>query len=507
MNRKILMILFVLFTFITAFVSVYAKNIEAPEDIRIGIFYGSKAVEVLTLSSPGGIEIGVMTDGEFEYIDEVGKNEKIKITKAKNGSVYIDGIGNIGSRDEYPYFKAIEHNGNCVIDINGRLYRGNVEIKRLSNSDMTVINHLSMQEYLYGVVPVEIGRSGIHVEALKAQAVAARTYATKNYNKRSEYGFNLDTTTNDQVYGTSNEGGYECENEDVITAVDETYGQVMVCNETLISANYFSTSGGYTEASENVWGGKVEYLKAVPDIYEIEVKGNTSWEVEYTSDEIEEKLRKKGIDVGEVVDLVVTRRTDSGRVVELKIVGTEDTKVLTNQNVRTYFGLKSQWYTINEAAPEVPEFADDELPVLGSNTEMTEDNEWWLNEETEYSKDEEQYIVINPDYSVDEDVYVEKEPQKENKEEMKPLLKFIIDSIFERTITKSKEGDSSKNDMVEKIIEYKAGRGAKTFVFKGRGNGHGVGMSQNGAKGMALAGFTYEEILTWYYTGVEIVDF
>ena len=97
-----------LFTFIMSFNIVKAKGVEVPEDIRVGLYYGSSAVGTLKLSSPGGIEIGVMCDGEFEYIDEVGKNEEIVIEKSdEDGAVYIKNIGDIGSEDEYPYLSVI----------------------------------------------------------------------------------------------------------------------------------------------------------------------------------------------------------------------------------------------------------------------------------------------------------------------------------------------------------------------------------------------------------------
>jgi len=285
LNKKILKSLFILFVFVLFFSCVYAQGVEAPKDIRIGLFYGSSAIDVLKLSSPGGIEIGTICDGEFSYIDEVGANKELIITRdSENGAVKIEGFGTIGSKNEYPYFKSIENKEKSIINVNGKNYRGNVEIRRFSDSDMTVINHLSMQEYLYGVVPREIGGNS-PLEAVKAQAIVARTYATKNYSRRKKWGFDLYPTVDDQAYG-----GYDWENPNSNNAVDETDGQVVVYNGELIGGYYFSTSGGYTESSENVWGGKLDYLKAVPDYYEPEVAGNTSWEVEYTAKEIKDKL-------------------------------------------------------------------------------------------------------------------------------------------------------------------------------------------------------------------------
>lgn len=509
MNIKIQkMVLVILVTLLTMFSSaiIYAHEIEVPEDIRIGLYYGSKSVKTLTLSSPGGIEVGVMVDGEFEFIDEVNPNEEIIVTRgSKKGSVEVEGIGEIGSTGEYPYFKALEDDDETIIEINDKKYRGNVEIRRFSDSDMTVINHLSMQEYLYGVVPREIGGNS-PIEAIKAQAIVARTYATKNYGRRDGWGFDLYPTVDDQAYG-----GYEWENVNSNRAVDETDGQVVIYNGELIGGYYFSTSGGYTENSENVWGGKLDYLKAVPDYYEPEVEGNTTWEVELTATEIRNKLEAKGIYVGEVLEIEPVEYTDAGRVLELSVIGTDGETTLTKSKTREYLGLKSQWYTVNDEAPVVKEIDENDLPINKNEDETNDD--WWMNDGTENEKDEEEYIVINPDYKEEENKVIEEK-------EMKPLLKSIIEKILgekldEEEETADEEENETKedeikekveNDIVEKQVKYEASRSNTTFTFRGRGWGHAVGMSQNGAKGMAENGFSCEEIICWYYSGVEIID-
>ena len=484
MNKKILMTIVALFVSTIFCATVYAQDVKAPEDIRIGLYYGSSALGTITLSSPGGIEVGVMVDGEFEYIDEIPANKKIEISRGKKaGSVYVDGIGDLGSKYEYPYFKSIEDDDKSLISINGKLYRGNVEIRRFSDSDMTVINHLSMQEYLYGVVPREIGGNS-PFEAVKAQAIVARTYATKNYGKRAKWGFDLYPTVDDQAYG-----GYTWENKNSNNAVDETCGKVIVYDGELIGGYYFSTSGGYTESSENVWVSKCDYLKAVPDIYEPEIEGNTTWEVEYTASEIKKKLASYGIDVGEIIDIVPCEYTEAGRVLALEIIGTEGTEIITKSNTRTYLGLKSQWYTVNDEAPEVKEIDEDELPINNSSkTDGETDDEWWLKDGTEDENEDEECVTMKPNYSNDEDKFT-----VDKIVAMKPLLRQIIESIL-----------SNKVETIEP--EYAASSNKNTFTFRGRGWGHAVGMSQNGAKGMAEEGFSCEEIITWYYSGVEVID-
>jgi stage II sporulation protein D len=221
----------------------------------------------------------------------------------------------------------------------------------------------------------------------------------------------------------------------------------------LISGNYFSTSGGYTENSENVWFGEIPYLRAVPDTYEPTNLKWTEWTVTLTADEIKQKLLDVyDLDLGNIIDIKPTKFSKVGRVTELKIIGTEGEKIITNEKTRTYFGLYSQWFTVNSEPPKA--------------------------------------IVIEKE-----------EPEETNdtpiQAEEKPLLKkikgiLINDESFISKISVKRTTLSS--------LDIPKG----TFIFQGRGNGHAVGMSQNGAIGMARNNFTCEEIIKWYYTGVEI---
>ena len=354
--RKIFLILIINLMIVSC---VYAK-VDVPENIRIGLYYGSKGASSITLSSPGGIEIGTFDGEDFEVIDEIGPNDEIVIKKgSKKGSVIVSDIGELGSTKNVPYFRSIENRDDeRIIVVNDKKYRGDIEIKRYSDSDMTVINVVGMQEYLYGVVPREIGGNSPY-EAVKAQAIVARTYAVKNYDKRMKWGFNLYPTVDDQAYG-----GYEWENPNSNRAVDETEGKVITYDGELISGYYFSTSGGHTENSENVWGGTLGYLKGVPDPYEPENLSKTTWTVELTADEVEERLANYGVYVGDVINITPTEYSESGRVLELEIEGTDNTTVITKSKARTYLGLDSQWYTVNDEPPEalkeIPNKKDDE---------------------------------------------------------------------------------------------------------------------------------------------------
>lgn len=331
-----------------------------------------------------------------------------------------------------------------VVSVNGINYRGGVEFKRISSSDMTVINFVDLEQYLYGVLPKEMGANW-PLEALKVQAVVARTYAVLNLDKYKQYGFNLCTTTLSQVYG-----GYQVEQSSCTKAVEETRGRILIYNGSPAQTYYFSSSGGHTEDSQNVWGGVVPYLKGVEDSYEPTDKIDKGiWSVQLTSQKIAELLKAQGYDLGEILSVVPLQYSDAGRVIQLKVTGTKGEKVFEREKTRIVFGaniIYSQCYTIN----------------------------------------------------TDQDLYV-----KTNNENAIPVswmqMKFL-----------SAKGVMSTDTLTQGI--FLAGVGGvknfsgipKVYIFNGRGYGHGVGLSQWGAWGMANAGFNYDQILTHYFPGTQI---
>jgi stage II sporulation protein D len=129
------------------------------------------------------------------------------------------------------------------------VYRGKMEIKlSATNGKIRVINEVNFEDYLLQVVPSEMGEN-FGLEALKAQAVAARTYALKDYfgNKYKSQGFHIDDSTKSQVYNNKDE------NETSTQAIRATKGEVMLYDDKPIDAKYYSTSAGFGAAAHNIW--------------------------------------------------------------------------------------------------------------------------------------------------------------------------------------------------------------------------------------------------------------
>lgn len=147
------------------------------------------------------------------------------------------------------------------VKLNGKAYRGKIEVFVNSRGTLTVVNVVSMEDYLLGVVPRELGLPSL--EAQKAQAVAARTYAVANKDGFASQGFDLLPTVWSQVYG-----GVSAENTMATQAVQQTRGIVATYNGKPINALYTSTCGGRTENSENIFEFNEPYLRGVECSFE-----------------------------------------------------------------------------------------------------------------------------------------------------------------------------------------------------------------------------------------------
>ena len=339
-----------------------------------------------------------------------------------------------------------------LIELNDKCYRGAIELIRGGNGDMTVVNIVAMNDYLYGVVPGEIQASSSS-EALKAQAVAARTYAMNSIGKHGDNGFDLCGTTHCQVYG-----GYASENAVTSKAVDETDGKIVTYQGNPATVFFFSSSGGFTANVKNVWNDIREYpyLIGVEDGYESGLSYNYNWETIHTAAEIKAKLAANGTDIGDVTGIAVTGTSEGGRVIELTISGTRGKTKILNGECRTFINnLHSQMYTVFATTPNASSGAGGgkSQAAVGAGG------------------------VASVSPGAGQTIGAEGQ------------LAQLIGS-----------GGSAVSD--SGYINLPA-NGA-VFHFVGRGWGHGVGMSQEGAKGMANAGYTYTEILTHYFPGCAV---
>ncbi len=204
-------------------------------------------------------QVGVGTDVKGRMIS-VHTNKTVLEVEGMRGYVlvpYKDQIA-VYSRGEYYPLNTdslvLRPDSAGYVSAKGRWYRGKLMVK-VSGGKLIVINDLDLEDYIKGVVPSEMPPSW-ESEALKAQAIAARSYALANLGKQSRYGYDLKDNTEDQAYG-----GASVETNKTNRAVEETRGLVLTYDMKIICAYYSASAGGYTNT--NAWGSNLPYLHSV----------------------------------------------------------------------------------------------------------------------------------------------------------------------------------------------------------------------------------------------------
>jgi SpoIID/LytB domain protein len=223
----------------------------------------------------------------------------------------------------------------------GKEYRGQLQINP-SKTALQIVNNVGLEPYLYGVVPREVPFMW-PPEALKAQAVVARSYALA-VRKTGNYDVFADTRS--QVYG-----GVAAEKPSTSAAVDATAGQVVMFEGKVATTFFFSTSGGRTASVQDAWarGEPVPYLVSVPDPYETASPHHVWGPFAFTA----KKLRSTFRVPGALLDVKLSVNA-SQRVDEMTLVGTKGEVVVPGEVVRTKLGLRSTWFRVGVLTLEPP---------------------------------------------------------------------------------------------------------------------------------------------------------
>lgn len=214
--------------------------------------------------------------------------------------------------------------------VNGKPYRGMAEASAAGRG-VLIVNELPLEEYLVGLINCEVS-SAWPMEAVKAQAVIARTYALYRRNQRMNAPYHLESSVLDQVYN-----GSLIEDSRARRAVSETSGQVLTYNGTIIQAFYHSNCGGKTEAAENVWGVSLPYLRGVTCEYCL-ASPSSVWSQDLELRAIEEKLRAAGLRVATVSDIRPGPLDSRGRLRSVVIASSRGDLTLTGDQFRRAVG-------------------------------------------------------------------------------------------------------------------------------------------------------------------------
>lgn len=274
------------------------------------------------------------------------------------------------------------------------------------------------------------------------EALKAQAVVARNYAVANQNKF-IDYGFNlDNTVASQVYGGYDWEGPISNQAVDETKGMALYYEDTLVNGYYHSNSGGYTENSENVWSQALPYLKGVYDPFSKE----DTFALTYTPVMIEKKLEQAGYTIGSLINFEISDYTQNHRVLNARFQGTEGQVDLPKETIRKVFGHNEIRSTLLEVQPD--------------NTFTLTNGESFVN--------------------------------------TGPSQVTILSG--NNIITTSSEALVISNGVDENYYDLKS----TAYRVTGSGWGHGLGMSQWGAKTMAEQGYTFEEILTFYYQGTHI---
>ena len=320
---------------------------------RIGTLTNDPAVTVLLRSSPAASFTGASRIGEREL--DRGKTYSVLeqggqvVLRSPTGRALVRFAGPVRATGGARPVKLLGRGPNAVRD---GLFRGALEF-RPSAGKLLVINAVGLDDYLRGVVPAESPPSWPQA-ALRAQAIAARSYALTN-NVGVGQGFSQWADTRSQVYN-----GVSAERPSTDTAVAATSRQVVTHLGKTIKAYFFSTSGGKTENVENGFPGASPqpYLKGVEDPYDDESPRHRWGPYRLTLSQAERKLG--GLVKGRLRAIKVTKRGYSPRIVSARIVGSGGITTVSGPTLRTRFGLFDTWATFTVIGATVVTPAADE---------------------------------------------------------------------------------------------------------------------------------------------------
>lgn len=345
------------------------------------------------------------------------------------------------------------------------LYRGDLHVKT-DGKMLTAVLHIPIEEYLLGVVPYEMSDS-FPLEALKAQAVAARTYAL--YKMRGASGaYDLVDNTNDQVFR-----GYNASNERAIRAVQETAGVACYNNGALAICYYTASNGGQVELVRNVWGkGEGDYITMHDDPYDVENPESVVKSAAIA------KTAKDGIVYNQQltdylldgVSEAVTALGYSGDAADTRIAGVAGISLHTPQGGTSSKVMTQMRFDLTVQCRQKPTAA----------MQNEEVNLFALPETTPEATSAPQptqapFVTLEQTVQVDVPVF----------SAIEPWLGLSINGSNNEILTVREENDR--------------------FVIESRRYGHGVGMSQRGAQWMAgQYGWTYDQILRFYYPGLAL---
>ena len=273
----------------------------------------------------------IKVEGSYELVNPLN-NEIIYTGKNLNttATVHKDNLslGNIKPRAGRILIRVVE-TGSIVID--GRRFRGDIQLVKKDNSHLLAINQIDLEDYVKGILYHESSHYW-PMEALKAQAVACRTYALYQMQKNKLKDFDLTSDIYSQVYGGRTSERYRTNR-----AVLETGGEMLLYQGKIFPAYYHATCAGFTEDASWLWNIDVPALKGVACKF-CKDSPHFNWHEVLTLDELKEKLGSSGYNIKKIKNIIILGHNISGRITDLKITSDNGNLVIPAKDFRNIIG-------------------------------------------------------------------------------------------------------------------------------------------------------------------------
>lgn len=318
----------------------YALIALAPLNFAADSGEGNAAVIRVAISR-NTQQFKLKTSGKVYALELKTGQKYLLLEKSTYEVKYIDSarLAVAGATLESPV-KLLAADGGDRVRLNGRFYKGDIYIKTAAAEKLEVIEHLSIEDYLYGVLPVEMSPDW-PLEALKAQAVASRTYALKNSNPKKDYDITDGADT--QVYN-----GASGMNSRIIDAVNSTRGEVLKYKGKIITAFFHACCGGHTASANSAWGEEVvKPLYGVKDPFCTNSR-HYNWEYYATTRDLLSFIQGKGSTALKIKGVRVYKRDRFGRAVQLRFTTDSGSFTALTSDLRKAFGnydIKSNFIT------------------------------------------------------------------------------------------------------------------------------------------------------------------
>lgn len=449
----------ILCTFFLCFLTVVTLGVSAraAEDIlKVGLYYGDTALAAANLENHTGSGYALGWFDEGRAFHPMEHTERRKLTMRASGGAVL-----VTDTDTGETLFRLDCSGGRELGVmpDGRGGKAQTWCKgyrwyggfayRPDGNGVSVVNMVALEDYVKGVLPYEMSPAW-PLEALKAQAVCARTYVRLPSRHYGRQGFDVCNSDCCQVYLGVNHANALTDR-----AVEETAGIAAFYNGRYAETYYCSSNGGASESAVNVWTNHQPYLVGREDPYEALTDiPDYAYTVRYTWSELTQRLQKQGYAIGQVCSARVSRTTPMGNVSEVTVRDVSGkTLTLSRESCRWALGAKSMRFTVTGGG---------------------EGTGWSVNPGGgKLDSPGDAYAVSGSG------------------------LVGLLGSGSAYVIT-------AKGTMALGSSAAGGGSGGEGITIAGTGWGHGVGMSQYGAKAMAEQGLTYEDILYFYYSGITL---